>query len=73
MLRVRGALEACRLEPVLCDGYVDKDALRLAVSRGSSTNLGHPRVHPDTRFRFPRAASNFAAQGEYNTKTRQTS
>ena len=34
MLRVEGALDACRLKPVLCDGYVDNDALRLAVGRG---------------------------------------
>ena len=26
MLRVKGALDACRLKPVPCDGYVDNDA-----------------------------------------------
>ena len=35
-LRVKGALDACRLRLVPCDGYVDHDALRMAVSRGSS-------------------------------------
>ena len=52
MLRVKGALDACRLKPVPCDGYVDNDALRMAVSRGSSAKLGHLRVHADTCFRF---------------------
>ena len=51
-LRVKGALDACRLRPVPCDGYVDNDALRMAVSRGSSAKLGHLRVHADTCFRF---------------------
>ena len=50
MLRVKGALDACRLKPVPCDGYVDNDALRMAVSRGSPAKLGHLRVH--TCFRF---------------------
>ena len=35
-LRVKGALDACHLRLVPCDGYVDHDALRMAVSRGSS-------------------------------------
>ena len=48
MLRVKG----CRLKPVPCDGYVDNDALRMAVSRGSSAKLGHLRFHADTCFRF---------------------
>ena len=48
MLRVKGALDACRLKPVPCDVYVDNDALRMAVSRGSSAKLGHLRVHADT-------------------------
>ena len=52
MLRVNGALDACRLKPVPCDGYVDNDALRMAVSRGSSAKLGHLRVHADDYFRF---------------------
>ena len=39
-------------ETVPCDGYVDSDALRMAVSRGSSAKLGHLRVHADTCFRF---------------------
>ena len=52
MLRVNGALDACRLKPVPSDGYVDIDALRMAVSRGSSGKLGHLRVHADTCFRF---------------------
>ena len=52
MLRVRGALDACRLQPVPCDGYVDNDALHMAVGRGSSAKLGHLRVHADTCFRF---------------------
>ena len=51
-LRVKGALDACRLRLVRCDGHVDNDALRMAVSRGSSTKLGHLRVHADTCFRF---------------------
>ena len=51
-LRVKGALDACRLRPVPCDGYVDNDALRMAVSRGSSAKLGHLRVHADTCFWF---------------------
>ena len=52
MLRVKGALDACRLKPVPPDGYVDSDALRLAVGRGSSAKLGPLRVHADTCFRF---------------------
>ena len=52
MLRVNGALDACCLKPVPCDGYVDNDALRMAVSRGSSAKLGHLRVHADAYFRF---------------------
>ena len=52
MLRVKGALDACRFQPVPCDGYVDNDALRMAMSRGSSAKLGHLRVHADTCFRF---------------------
>ena len=52
VLRVKGALDACRLKPVLCDSYVDNDALRMSVSRGSSAKLGHLRVHADTCFRF---------------------
>ena len=51
-LRVKGALDACRLKLVPCDGYVDHDALRMAVSRGSSAKLGHLRVHAETCFRF---------------------
>ena len=51
MLRVKGALDTCRSEPVPCDGYVDNDALRMA-SRGSSAKLGHLHVHADTCFRF---------------------
>ena len=47
-LRVKGALDACRLKPVPCDGY----ALRMVVSRGSSAKLGHLRVHADTCIRF---------------------
>ena len=31
MLRVKGELDACRLKPVPCDGYVDNDALRFGV------------------------------------------
>ena len=34
MLRVKGALDPCRLKPFPCDGYVDNDALCMAVSRG---------------------------------------
>ena len=45
MLRVKRALDACRLKPVPFEGYVDNDALRMAVSRGSSAKLGHLRVH----------------------------
>ena len=45
MLRDR---DACRLKPVPCDGFVDNDALRMAVSRGSSAKLGHA----DTCYRF---------------------
>ena len=52
MLRVKGALDTCRLKPVPCDGYVDNDALRMAVSRGFSAKLGHLRVDADTCFRF---------------------
>ena len=52
MLRVKGAVDACRLKPVPCDGCVDNDALRMAVSRGSSAKLGQLRVHADTCFRF---------------------
>ena len=52
MLRVKGALDAYRLKPVPCDGYVDNDALRLAVQRGSSAKLGHLRVHAGTCFRL---------------------
>ena len=48
MLRAKGALDACRFNPVPCDGCVDNDALR----RGSSAKLGHLRVHADTCFRF---------------------
>ena len=50
MLLVNGALDDCRLEPVLCGGYVDNDALRLAVGRGTPGKLGHLRVHTDTCF-----------------------
>ena len=64
MLRVKGALDACRLKPVPCDGYVDIDAMRLAVSRGSGIS-----VSTQTRFfSFLGAASNFAAWGVYNRK-----
>ena len=52
MLRVKEALDACRLKPVSCDCHVDNDALRMVVSRGSSAKLGHLRVHADTCFRF---------------------
>ena len=52
MLRVEGALDACRLKPVHCDGCVDNDALRMAVSKSSSAKLGHLRVHAYTCFRF---------------------
>ena len=52
MLCVKGALDACRLKPVLCVGYVDNDALRMAVNRGSSAKLVHLRAHTDTCFRF---------------------
>ena len=51
-LRVKEALDACRLKPVPCDGQVDNDALRLAVQRGSSAKLGHLRVHAETCFRL---------------------
>ena len=68
MLRVKGALDACRLQPVLRDGYVDNDALHVAVGRCSSANLGHLRVHADTLFSFPGAASNFDASSEYDRK-----
>ena len=46
-LRVPGILDACRLKSVSCDGYVDDDALRLALAHGSSANLGHLRVQTD--------------------------
>ena len=52
MLRVKGALDACRLKTVPCDGYVDNDALRLTVQRGSSAKLGHLLIHAETCFRF---------------------
>ena len=68
MLRVKGALDACRLKPVPCDGYVDNDALRMAVCRGSSVEARaspRPRIH---LFSFPGAASNFAASGEYDRR-----
>ena len=51
-LRVKGALDACRLRPVPGDGHVDHDALRMAVTRGSSAKLGHLGVHAETCFRF---------------------
>ena len=38
-MRVKGALDGCRLIPVPCDGYVNNDALSLAVGRGSSAKL----------------------------------
>ena len=60
MLRVKGDLDARRLKPVLCDGYMDNDALRMAVSRRSSAKLGHFRVHADM-FLVPGTASNFAS------------
>ena len=53
MLRVRGALDACRLKLEPCDGHVDNDALGLAVGRGSSAKLGHLRVHADACFSIP--------------------
>ena len=52
MLRVKGALDACRLKPVPCDRHVDNDALRVAGEQGSSAKLGHLRVHADTCFRL---------------------
>ena len=52
MLRVMGALDACRVILVSCDGYVHNDALRMAVGRGSSAKLGRLSVHADTCFRF---------------------
>ena len=58
----QGSFDACRLKPVPCDGYVDNDALRLAVGRGSS-----PCARLDV-LSFPGAAHNFAQSGEYNRK-----
>ena len=49
---VKEALDAVRLKPVPCDGYVGNDALRLAAGRGSSAKLRHVRVHAETCFRF---------------------
>ena len=40
MLRVKGALDACRWKPALCDGYVDNDALRMAVSKVHQRSSG---------------------------------
>ena len=60
MLRVKGVLDACRLKPVLCDGYVDTDAL-----------LREAKASPCPRrdqFSSPGAASNFAASSEYDRK-----
>ena len=51
MLRVKGRLDVCRVKPGSCDGYVDNDALRSAVGRGSSAKLGHLLVHAETCFR----------------------
>ena len=68
MLRVEGAFDLFRLKQVPRDGHVNNDALRMAVSRGSSAKLWHFRVHADTSFRIPGTASNLAASGECNRK-----
>ena len=44
ILRVKGALDACRVKPVPCDGCVDNDALRqrlLSEARASSCPRGY--------------------------------
>ena len=55
------------LETSSCDGYVDNDALRMAVSRGSSAKLGHLHVHADM-FSVLGTASNLAAPGQHDRK-----
>ena len=57
MLRVKGALDACRLKPVPYDGYVDGDALCMA---GEQSFISKARASPCPRrhtFSFPRAGS----------------
>ena len=53
------------LKPVSCDGHEDNDALRMAVSRGSSSKLASPCPR---RHMFFGSASNFAAPSEHDKK-----
>ena len=52
LLKLAAIIEATRMKPVHQKGYVDNDALRLAVKRGSSAKLGHLRNHGETCFRM---------------------
>ena len=40
------------MQPVAATGYVDNDAVRLAVARGSSLALGHLGKHGEVNFRY---------------------
>ena len=69
MLRVKGALDACRLKPVPCDGSVDNE--RCATHGGAHRFISEARASPRPcrhLFSFPGAAFNFAASGEYDRK-----
>ena len=52
MLRVKGALDACRLKPVPCDGYVDKRCIALGSAKRLVSEARHLRVHAETCFRL---------------------
>ena len=58
MLRVKGALDACRLQPVSGDGYVNTDALALG---GGPKFISKARASPCPRrdvLSFSEAAPN---------------
>ena len=51
-MRLAAILETMRIQPVGATGYVDNDAVRLAVARGSSLALGHLGKHGEVNFRY---------------------
>ena len=51
-VRLAAILEAMRIQPIAATGYVDNDAVRMAVARGSSLALGHLGKHGEVNFRY---------------------
>ena len=51
-VRLAAIVETMRMQPVAATDYVDNDAVRMAVARGSSLALGHLGKHGEVNFRY---------------------